>query len=348
MKIKYPKPLKKGDKIGITAPSSGVTPEHYARLDLVLNNLRTMGFQIVEGSCLRQRHKHVSGPKQERAREFVQFWKDPSIKAIMPPWGGEILVEILPLIDFNELSQFEPKWISGYSDISTLLLPLTTLTGIATVHGSNLMELSPAQTNPLTTGLIKVLQLPAGSEFTEEASSLYQSQWVDFKTQPEAALNLTEPTQWKVLQGSSGQGEVRFSGRLIGGCLDTIARLVGTPYADLPRFYRNFSSEGIVLYFENCEMAPCELVRTLWNIKLAGWFEGISGILIGRSSGPEAKTENDLSYIEALLSVLEDIKVPIIYDMDIGHRPPQLNIINGAVGTLEFHNNKGHLKQQMI
>lgn len=348
MKIKYPNPLRKGDKIGVTAPSSGVTPEHYARLDLVLNNLRAMGFQIVEGTYLRKRHKHVSGPKQERANEFVQFWKDPSIKAIMPPWGGEILVEILPLIDFNELNKYEPKWISGYSDISTLLLPLTTLTGIATLHGSNLMDLSPTQTDPLTTALIKVLQLPAGSEFLEEMSSLYQSKWLDFRTQPEAPLNLTEPTQWKVLGSGHDQVKVHFSGRLIGGCLDTIARLVGTAYADLPRFYRNFSSDGVILYFENCELTPCELARTLWNIRLAGWFEGLTGVLIGRSSGPEAKSENDLSYVEALLSVLEDLKIPIIYNMDIGHRPPQLNIINGAIGTLDFLDNKGRLKQQMV
>lgn len=160
---KISKPLKKGDKIGITAPSSGVAIEHYARLDLVLDNLRSMGFQIVEGSCLRKQYKHVSAPKHGRADEFMQFWKDPGIKAIMPPWGGEILVEILPLIDFKELNKHEPKWLSGYSDTSTLLLPLTTLTGIATVHGSNLMDLSPTQTDPLTTSLIKVLQLPLGS-----------------------------------------------------------------------------------------------------------------------------------------------------------------------------------------
>lgn len=348
MKTIYPAPLNKGDKIGITAPSSGVTPAHYARLDLVLNNLRSLGFQIAEGKCLRNQHKHVSGPKQERAKEFMQFWKDPSIKAIMPPWGGEILVEMLPLIDFNELKNCEPKWVSGYSDISTLLLPLTTLTGIATLHGSNLMDLSPAQTHPLTTALIKVLQLPAGSEFTEEMSSRYQSQWLDFTNQPEAALDLTERTQWKILRGQNRAANLRFSGRLIGGCLDTIARLVGTRYADLPRFYESFSSDGVILYFENCELTPCELARTLWNIRLAGWFEGIAGILIGRSSGPVAKSENDLSYFEALVSVLEDINVPIIYDMDIGHRPPQLNIINGAYGTLNFSDNKGSLNQQMI
>lgn len=177
---------------------------------------------------------------------------------------------------------------------------------------------------------------------------MYQTKWVNIKTHPGAPLNLTKPTQWKVLRSNlDPKAEVHFSGRLIGGCLDTIARLVGTPYADLPRFYKNFSSEGIILYFENCELNPCELTRTLWNIKLAGWFEGIVGILIGRSSGPDAKSENDLSYFEVLLSVFEDIKVPIIYDVDIGHRPPQLNIINGSLGTVEFRNSKGRLKQRL-
>jgi len=346
MKIRYPSPLQKGDKIGITAPSSGVTSAQFPRLDLVLKNLKDQGFRVEEGKCLRKKYKHVSAPKEERAADFLQLWNDPSVKAIMPPWGGEILVEILPLFDFQEISKSTPKWISGYSDVSTLLFPLTLLTGIATVHGSNLMDLVPRQTDALTNSLIRSLQLSSGSEFIQHSVPLYQSKWADFETHVDAPLNLTDKTEWKVLNQDFAKSQ--FSGRMIGGCLDTIARLVGTKYAPLPQFVRQFKSEGTILYLENCELPPCELVRTLWNLKLANWFEGISGLLLGRSAGPDAKREEDLSYVEALRSALGDFRMPIVYDVDIGHRPPQFSIINGSLGTVEWSGSGGSLRQKLV
>lgn len=345
MKIRYPRALQKGDKIAITAPSSGVTTAQRPRLDLVLQNLRDHGFQVEEGKCLHERYKHVSAPKAERAAEFRKFWLDPSVKAIMPPWGGEILVEILPLLDFEELARAEPKWLSGYSDLSTLHVPLTLLTGVATVHGANLMDLVSSQTDPLTTLLLTTLQKSAGSEFTQHSPPLFQSKWADFETHTAAPLQLTDKVEWKAL---GGQTSARFSGRMIGGCLDTIGRLVGTRFGNIPAFTKNFSSDGVVLYLENCEMPPCELTRTLYNLKLAGWFDGnISGLLFGRSAGPDAKKSEDLTYLEALQSVLGDRKFPVLLDVDIGHKPPQFNIVNGSLGTVEFAQGKGSLKQKL-
>ncbi|MDQ3734758.1 MAG: LD-carboxypeptidase [Actinomycetota bacterium] len=49
-------------------------------------------------------------------------------------------MEVLPYLDFDELASSEATWLVGYSDLSTLMLALTTLTGIATVHSQNLMD----------------------------------------------------------------------------------------------------------------------------------------------------------------------------------------------------------------
>ena len=48
--------------------------------------------------------------------------QDENIQMIFPTWGGELLIEILDFVDFDAL---QPKWIVGYSDISTLLLAVT-------------------------------------------------------------------------------------------------------------------------------------------------------------------------------------------------------------------------------
>lgn len=343
MQIRYPRPLKAGDRIAITAPSSGVETGHLARLEIVLHHLRAQGFEVVLGNCLQGRQKHVSGTKQARAAEFQKFWFDDSIAAIMPPWGGELLIEILPLLDFPRLARSTPKWFSGFSDLSTLQFALTLQTGIATLHGSNLMDLAPSQTDPLTTGLMKAFTLSPGDVWVQRSSEKYQAKWIDFVTHPAAPLNLTEPTRWRTLRG---EAHAHFHGRIIGGCLDTIARLVGTPYGDLRRFKESFD-EGVILYFENCEMPPCELTRTLWGLRLAGWFDRLNGILIGRSNGPDATSAANLSYAEALESALGDLPFPIIVDADVGHRPPQLSIINGALAEIRLKGEIGTFSQNL-
>jgi muramoyltetrapeptide carboxypeptidase LdcA involved in peptidoglycan recycling len=68
--IVYPEPLRTGSLIGVTAPSSGVTGAFESRLNLVLQHLNTRGYEILEGRCLRQDFKSVSGTAKERASDF--------------------------------------------------------------------------------------------------------------------------------------------------------------------------------------------------------------------------------------------------------------------------------------
>ncbi len=111
----YPEPLKKGSTIAITAFSSGIAKKHEARYQFVLEYLISQGFKIVEGQCLRGQQKHVSAPAQQRADELMSLLLDDEIDAIAPPWGGggELAMELLPLLDFNMLAKAKPKWIFG-------------------------------------------------------------------------------------------------------------------------------------------------------------------------------------------------------------------------------------------
>ncbi|MBK8047901.1 MAG: LD-carboxypeptidase [Anaerolineales bacterium] len=120
--IRYPSPLRRGDTIGITAPSAGVGPALEPRLTFCLQALQDLGFRIREGHCLRS-DKMASAPAQMRADELQAMLLDDSIRAILPPWGGEILIDLLPLLDWEALAA--PKWIIGYSDLSTFMAPYT-------------------------------------------------------------------------------------------------------------------------------------------------------------------------------------------------------------------------------
>jgi muramoyltetrapeptide carboxypeptidase LdcA involved in peptidoglycan recycling len=66
----YPEALKNNSKIGISGPSGGVHERFIERYNLAINHLEKLGYEIVEGSCLKGEFKHVSGSKHKRAEDF--------------------------------------------------------------------------------------------------------------------------------------------------------------------------------------------------------------------------------------------------------------------------------------
>jgi len=343
---RFPKPLRTGDLIAVTAPSSGVSGPALARLDLVLGHLRRLGYRIVEGECLRNEYRNASAPREKRAQELMRFLTDPAVSAIVPPWGGELASELLDLLDFEALQSVPPKWLLGFSDLSTLQVPLTLISGWATAHGSNMMDLAPTQTDPLTTSVLSVLAADFSSPVVQKSSTHCQKTWIDYAVKVDAPLNLTETTHWQRLGGSIET--VEFRGRLIGGCLDTIAWLAGSKYGDIPRFIQESGGLGTILYFENAEMEPTGLVRALLALRRNRWLDGLSGLLIGRNSGPSPESPASLSYTDALLATLDDLSCPVIFDVDIGHQPPQFTLINGAVAHVQFEAGRGSIAQARV
>ena len=345
MNIRIPPKLSPGDLIAITAPSSGV-PEHlHSRLELAIQHLRNRGYQVIEGECLRQQFKNKSADKLLRAQELMSFLAAPEVKAVMPPWGGDLGMELLELIDFTQLAHLTPKWFVGFSDLSTFHFPLTTLCGWATAHGPNLMELGARELDSNTRAIWEVLECERGGQVTQHASHAYQVEENQWGSHTDAGFNLTQRTQWKRLDGRTQS--VRFQGRLIGGCLDIIAWLAGSEWGDLPRFQRENNDSGVILYFENVEMGPCELTRALYSLRLKGWFSCVNGILIGRSAGPDSELPTQQSYTDALQSALGDLHIPVIYDVDIGHIPPQMTLVNGVQATVVFEKHGGSITQQL-
>lgn len=133
-----PPPLLPGDTIAVTASSSPVRPEHEGRLAFVADWLRGRGYRVVLGECL-VGSGVTSASAQARAEEFNAFVRDPQVRAVVPPWGGELAIDLVDLLDVDAL-RASPTWVVGWSDISTMLQPLTLRSGVATVHGQNLMD----------------------------------------------------------------------------------------------------------------------------------------------------------------------------------------------------------------
>ncbi|UQZ87477.1 Microcin C7 self-immunity protein MccF [Paenibacillus konkukensis] len=336
--IQYPV-LIKGTTIGVTAPSSGVREEHHDMVKQACERLRKEGYDTIVGPTVWTQDKARSSPAHRRAAEWENMMNDPKIGLIIPPWGGELLIEILEHLDFDRA---QPKWILGYSDISLLLLAMTLRTGIATAHGTNLIDLRGEHSDETTAMWQTVLSAQRGQSVLQRSSSKFQKQWRH--TSPSSyVFHLTEPTCWK----SVSPGPVRLTGRLLGGCIDVIRHLIGTPYGDVAGFQdRHIQGEPILWYLENCELSVPDLRRSLVHMKLAGWFDRCCGIVFGRSSAPSETDGYTMRDVYAELS--EELGVPVVYDIDCGHVPPQITLINGAYAEITAENGSGTVLQHFV
>jgi muramoyltetrapeptide carboxypeptidase len=333
--IIYPKGLQEGQTIGITAPSSGVESELH---NLVLESQKQFenrGYQIKIGETVWTQTKAASATKEKRAKELNEMFQNQNIHAIIPPWGGQILQEILPLIEWDRI---EPKWVLGYSDTSTFLLALTLKTGIATAHGTNLVDLRSDEWDESTKKFLEVLSSEEGATINQKSSSFYQSEWDHDKKIDPYVFKLDTETNWVTV----GNQPVEMQGRLLGGCIDTIRHLIGTPYGNVQEFQqKHIHNEPIVWYLENCELFATDFHRTMLHMQQSGWFDHATGIIFGRTSA--GQEVGGFTTLDALERLAETTKLPIIYNADIGHIPPQLTFVNGANAVIKATNGKGEM-----
>jgi len=350
VRIRYPRPLETGDVIGVTAPSSGVSAEVRARFDVAVRTLTERGFVVEIGDCL-DGTGHVSAPAPQRAAELTRMLVDPRIRAVLPPWGGELAIDLLPHLDFDLIGRAEPTWFIGYSDISTLITPLTLATGIATLHGSNLMDTPYEVPAPLLSWL-QIAALPLGASFRQSSPNVHRLRdWDDWAADPEVSRHAWNGTgRWvrldRVADGDTGA--VDLTGRLIGGCIETLANLAGTPYLDTHALWSlddpEGSTGGLIVYIEASGDEALEICRNLHGMRLAGFFDGAVAILVGRTGAPDSAT---LSQNEAVLDALGMLGVPIIGNVECGHVPPQLPLVNGASARLVVTDQEQYLEQTL-
>lgn len=319
---RFPRPLRPGDRIGVTSPSAGVTGDGARRIDFCVDWLRGRGYDVVVGECMDGRGL-TSAPAERRAAELSGMLADPDIRCVVPPWGGETAIDLVDLLDWDALAEADPTWLVGFSDLSTLLVPITTRLGWATLHGDNLADTPYG----VPDGLLHWLDLAGGSgPFVQRDSGLL-AEWVRFEEDPYA-------TEWRHAGLGSweleGGGSLDVTGRLVGGCVETIAHLAGTPYGDV-RGWAQDLDEPTIVYVEACEDDAVDICRYLHGLRLAGWFDRATAVLVGRTVAPDTE---QITQRGAVLDALGRLGLPIVWDLEIGHVPPHLPLVNGALARV--------------
>ena len=70
--------------------------------------------------------------------------------------------------------------------------------------------------------------------------------------------------------------------------------------------------------------------------------------LLAKRLNTKEEDKRDFTLIDALKQGLSTVNVPILYDADIGHIPPQMQIVNGAIGKVDFSDGKASVWQSFL
>lgn len=331
-----PQYLRTGSKIGVTAPSGGAyKPLDKVRFENAARKLKEKSYDVVfTEDVFMDDGLGRSADKQVRATEFNYLINDKSIDYIVSAKGGDFLAEMLPYVDFEAI-KFNPKWIQGYSDNTSLLLAVTTLCDIETVYGYNFGNYGMDEWHE---SVLNNLSLIEGKDVVQNSFDMFEDGFFDKVTGLEG-FNFTTNVELKAARDES---EITIEGRLLGGCLDVLVDMAGTRFEDVAGFASKYGSDGILWFIESFDAVGERIIINLWKLKELGWFENVKGFVFGRPCF--YKSYSDISYEEAVMTALEEFNVPIIFDADIGHKEPQWTMINGAKARIDYNDGKAQLR----
>ena len=297
--------LKKGDFVGIVAPGSPVPREVFEK---GVNVLEQMGFKIKLGEHVFDITGHTAGNPEDRASDINRFFADPDVKAIIAARGGYNCNQVLPCLDYKLIKKNQ-KIFLGLSDVTAILNAITSKTGIVTFHAPVLLMIGGGKD---------------GKAFSSYTQKNFQKILMGKQREN---INLTNASNnWHVLKRG------KAIGKLLGGNLPSLTSIIGTSYE--PNW-----EEAILIWETTGERI--ELIdQMLTHLKLAGIFDKIVGMIIGKLVDTEPKEDIRLGIriMEMILKQCKEYRFPIIYGVDFGHVNDNLILPIGAKASFDTEN----------
>lgn len=250
-------------------------------------------------------HGHLAGTDAERLDDLITAFRDEEVAAIWCVRGGYGFLRLLGSFDF-EIARRHPKPFVGYSDATAFLLALQARAGLPAFHG-------PIAAAPMVA--------PAPTEFLE-ALTRREPLGVVAGGKPAAS----SPGQ--VAEGVVALAPGVAEGRLLGGNLSLVCRLLGTPF--LPDL------EGAILFLEDVGEPAYRVDGMLAHLALAGVLDAVSGVALGRfTDAPRAGMIAELPLETVFRDHLAPKGIPVLSGLRFGHVPDQATLPVGMRARLD-------------
>lgn len=323
--------LRPGDPVAVLSPSWGGPHAFPHVFESGLATLREWGLVVREYPTTRAPDELLRREPRRRAEDLNAALRDPTIRAIFASIGGDDSIRLLPFLD-TEAAIADPKILMGYSDATTLLLALRRA-GLVTFHGPSVMAgLSQAAAlGPAFGSHVRGMLFDPTPTYTYAPFAAWSEGYPDWRDP--SNVGLVGPAHrgrgWSVLQGRG-----RVTGELFGGCIEVLDWLRGSPAWPVGDEW-----DGRLLFFETSEErpTPVQVQRILRALGVAGVFERIVGVMVGRARDltPEEKVELGQVVVAVIAEEFGRPDLPIVADLDFGHTDPQWVLPIGVRAELD-------------
>lgn len=311
--------LKKGGTIGIFSPSYPITADSPGAAIRAEEFFNSKGYKIKKGSLWGKSSFYRSGSAKDRATEFNELLYNPEVDCLMASIGGFVSNAMLPYIDYDYFAA-NPKPVVGMSDTTSLLMGLYAKTGITVYYGTNFAT-SYARLSSYSDIAFQCFcdVINSTENYTYTIPHFYSDEVIDWDKPIMSEKQI--PNKLLTLIGG------KSTGRLIGGNLNTLTSVWGSPY--MPEI-----QEGDILFLENTEEGADYTERYITWLKLCGVFERLGGLIIGKHRQFDDYGTKMKSY-EILLDIIDKANFPILAEFDCGHCVPMLTLPIGMKVELD-------------
>lgn len=239
-----PERLKKGDTIGIIAPSNPITKKYKKYLENSIKIFEDMGFKIKLSKNIYKNTWGYTATPEEKASDINNMFLDKEVKAIISAVGGDNSFNCLGLIDYDSIKK-NPKIICGYSDATNYLDAIYTKTGLITYHHLEMIDLGKKDKKDFEINQFKKILIDGNTGEIEKNS------------------------QYKILKKGTSEGII------VGGNLPSMVTLLNTEY--FPDMTDKILFLEVYSVSTSFELAD----RYIGQLKYHGVFDKIKGLWIG-------------------------------------------------------------------
>lgn len=274
-----PTKLKKGDTIGVIAPSNYIEKDDLEYINASIALMEASGFKVKFGKYVFEDTLGYGTSPEKRAADINWAFKDDEVKAIMCVKGGEDSNTTLDYIDYEMIKEHS-KIICGFSDNTSILNAIHEKTGLVTYHGPTFKSLTSWETGYAYKQFIKT--------FAENTDSLIMGEPED---------------EYTTIQVGQATGE------LVGGNLSLFTKLICGKYA--------VNLQDKILFLEELEFeaAPEMVNSNIYYLKQNGVFDRIAGLWIGNYEHPSKVSIEKI----IKNAIGDEYKFPIIKSDNFGH-----------------------------
>lgn len=284
-----PPRLAPGDPVALIAPAGPVPREAFEVGRALLAERYALRF---DESGLFTRTGYLAGSDERRLDELGAALLDRHVRAIVCARGGYGITRLLDKLP-PDLLRLDPKPLVGFSDI-TALHAACLRAGLVSVHA------------PVVTQLGK-LDEPAA-------------------TAAQLILRLESPEPQAPWTGLSVLARGTATGLAVGGNLEVLSRLLGTPW--LPPL------DGAVLFLEEVAERGYRLDRLLTHLGAAGVFSRVGAVVLGDFVDCDAP-DGSTTAADILRERLAHLPIPVVAGGPFGHGRRNRPFAHGALCRVE-------------